>query len=190
MSVQRIAARYAKSLIDLAIEQNKLERIKEDVDSFLGLTQNRDFYLLVKSPIVNAEKKRQIFRTLFEGKYDKLTSSFLDILALKGRETYLIEIAKEFLHQYKDFKHISTVVLTTVSPLGEDTLDALRKKLLASSATDEQVELITKVNPDLVGGFILEVEGKIYDASIASKLDELKKEFKKRNLHISLISKS
>ena len=72
MSVQKIAGRYAKSLIDLAIEQNKMDKIKEDVATFKSATENRDFYLLMKSPIVNAAKKQSIIKALFEDKIDEL----------------------------------------------------------------------------------------------------------------------
>ena len=57
MSVTRIASRYAKSLIDLAVENNKLDRIKEDMDTFRSALESRDLYLMLKSPIVSAEKK-------------------------------------------------------------------------------------------------------------------------------------
>ncbi len=68
MSIQKIAGRYAKSLIDLAIEQNKLEVIKEDVKLFKSVTSNREFYLVMKSPIINAGKKQSILKAIFEGK--------------------------------------------------------------------------------------------------------------------------
>ena len=128
MSVTRIASRYAKSLIDLSVEQNKLERILEDVQSFKEVSKNRDFYLLIKSPIVNASKKEDIINSLFEGKYDELTMAFLRILVNKGREAYLPEIADEFVNQYKEIKHISTVKLTTAAPLGAETVSRIKQK--------------------------------------------------------------
>lgn len=188
MSVHRIAARYAKSLIELAQEQNKLEVITEDIMSFnRALGTNRDLYLLLKSPIVNRDKKKQIFKALFEGKYDELTLAFLNILATKGREEYMPEIADEFILQYKRIKHISTVKLTTASQLDEPTLESIRKKLEEGKATDEHVEIINTVDPDLIGGFIVEFEDKIYDASVVSKLEELKRTFK-NNLYVSQVS--
>ena len=145
MSVIRIGSRYAKSLIDLAVEQDKLERVLEDIKSFQKTTDNRDFYLLLKSPIINATKKQQIFSELFEGKYDEMTIAFLKIILTKGRESYLLEIADEFINQYKEIKHISTVNLTTAVALGAETISRIKQKLVASSVTDSHVELITKV---------------------------------------------
>jgi len=177
MSVIRIAARYAKSLLDLAIEQNKLDKIKGDVDGFLEATENRDFYLLVKSPIVNPAKKTEIFKAIFDGKVDELTMAFFDIIIRKGRASSLPEIAREFVVQYKIHNHISTVTLTTAEPATEEILAAVRKKLEDSGATESSVDIITKVDPEIIGGFILEFDNQLYDASVAHKLDNMRKEF-------------
>jgi|APTNR8051073442_1049403.scaffolds.fasta_scaffold01272_9 F-type H+-transporting ATPase subunit delta len=186
MSVQRIAGRYAKSFVDLAAEQNKLERVLEDVKSFQALTKNRDFYLLLKSPVVHASKKIAIINQLFEGKYDELTLAFLRILINKSREAYLPEIAVEFIEQYKQRKHISSVRLTTAAPLSDAVVADIRQRLTGSMHTSDNVELAVKVDPELIGGFVLEFDDKIYDASIAQKLDELRKGFV-GNLYISQI---
>ena len=85
MSISRISARYAKSLIDLAVEQNVLDQVVNDIQAFIGITKNRDFYLLLKSPIINTTKKLQIFKSIFEGKVNNITYSFFDIIIRKGR---------------------------------------------------------------------------------------------------------
>ncbi|NUO01786.1 MAG: ATP synthase F1 subunit delta [Saprospiraceae bacterium] len=177
MSVHRIASRYAKSLLDLAIEQNKLERIAEDVKAFKAATKIPDFKLLLKSPIVHADKKTAIIKSIFDGKFDVLTMAFLNILISKGREMHLADIAVEFDSQYRKVKHISTVTLTTASPVNEATLKAVHEKLSQSTATDSHIELTAEVDPGLIGGFIVEFEDKVYDASVAHKLKQLKKEF-------------
>ena len=186
MSVQRIASRYAKSLIELAQEQNKLEAVTEDMKSFKTLLENRDLYLLLKSPVVGTDKKKQIFKVLFEGKFDKLTSAFLDLLTTKVRESYVPEIVDEYLAQYKRLMHISTVKVTTATPLDDKMLESIKAKLLKSSATDEKVEIITEVDPSLIGGLVLEFDDRIYDASLSSKLDGLKRQFRD-NLYISQV---
>lgn len=186
MSVQRIASRYAKSLLDLAIEQDKLETVLGDVKSFKAATKVREFYLLIKSPIINAAKKAEIMKTLFEGKYDQLTMAFLNILCVKGREAVLPEIANEFIDQYKKYKHISTVKITSAAPLAEETIKTIFEKLTASTATDDNVEITTAVDPTLLGGFVMEFDDKIYDASVAHQLNQLRKEFDE-NLYVSQI---
>ena len=184
MSEHRVATRYAKSLIDLAQEQNILETIKGDMESFQRATENRDFYLLLKSPIVNPTKKGQIFKALFEGKYNKMTMAFLNIVLKKGREEHLDEIAKAFMDQYKAIKHISTIQLITATQLTKENLDAIRKKIQADAPKGETIEIETSVNPDLIGGFVLEYDHKRYDASVAHRLDKIRKEFR-NNQYIS-----
>jgi F-type H+-transporting ATPase subunit delta len=177
MSVTRIASRYAKSLLDLAKENGKLEEIYRDVKDFSETVKNRDFLLMVKSPIINTDKKAQIFDTLFKNKYDKITSGFFSIILRKGREMYLPEIADQFISQYKVFKHVSTVYITTAVKIDDKNMAQIKSKLLASDITDDNVEIITKIDPNIMGGFVIEIGDKLYDASVAHNLDQLRKEF-------------
>ena len=110
----------------------------------------------------------------------------LRILLKKGREGQLAEIANEYIVQFKIIRQISTVKLTTAVKLGEATVKTIHEKLLASTATDKNVELVTAVDPNLIGGFVIEFEDKLYDASVVHKLGLMKKNFKD-NLYISQI---
>jgi len=186
MSVQRIATRYAKSLIELSQERGKLDRVLEDVRSFDEVARNRDFLLMLKSPIIKADRKEKIFKALFSGKYDELTMAFLHILLRKNREEYLGDVAKEFIRQYKAVKHISTVKVTTAAKLSDTALEAIHKKLVEGSVTDEKVEVSTTIDPALIGGLVIEFNNRLYDSSVAHKLEQLKKEFKD-NHYISQI---
>lgn len=177
MSVTRIASRYAKSLLSLAQEQGKLERILEDIQAFQKATEQRDFFLLLKSPIVNPTKKASIFKAIFEGKFDEMTMAFLNIVLRKGREGYLGDIVNEFVRQYQEFKQVSSVKLTTATPISAASLEAIKQQLKGSNNTKANIEIETAVNPDLIGGFVIEFDDKLYDASIAHKLGNLKKEF-------------
>ncbi len=177
MSVTRIASRYAKSLLDLAIEQNQMDRVLEDMNYLKEAVQSRDLYLMLKSPIINTSKKKEIINVLFNDKFDKMSMGFMNIIVGKGRERYLPEIAAEFEKQYKAHKRISTAVITSAHQLSEAAVAKIKAKLLASKITDDSVELVTKIDPDLIGGFIIEIGDKLYDASVAGKLDKLKQEF-------------
>ena len=183
MSVTRIATRYAKSLIDLAIDQKKLEEVYRDVDTLRSAVKNRDLYLMLKSPIVHNDKKNAALDAIFAGKLDALTMAYLHLLVNKNREMYLPEIAAEFVAQYKVLKKITTVRVTSATPLSDSVLDAIRKKLLASGVTTENLDIETAVDTTLIGGFVLQFDHKRYDASVAHKLDELNAEFLK-NLYI------
>jgi F-type H+-transporting ATPase subunit delta len=183
MSVTRIATRYAKSLLDLAIEQGKLEQVHADVNTLAAAARNRDLHLMLKSPIINPDKKNAVLKAIFEGKMDTLTLAYLNLLVNKGREGYATEIANEFIHQYKVLKKVTTVTVITAEPLSEAILAQIQAGILKSGATTENIELVTKIQPDLIGGFVLEFDNKRYDASVASKLFDLKTQFTK-NLYV------
>jgi len=180
--MSRIASRYAKSLIDLAVEQDKLDRVLEDIKSFQSATKQADFYNLLKSPIVNRAKKASIFKALFGERFDKLSLSFLDLVLNKGREYNLADIADDFVGQYKELKSITTVTVTTAKPLSEEGLAKIKAKLEGSGDTKDNVEILTKVNPDIIGGFILEFDDKLFDSSVAHQLEILRKEFNKKDI--------
>ncbi len=187
MSVSKIASRYAKSLIDLAVEQNKLDRILEDVESFKAAIEgSRDFLVFLKSPVIQHSKKISIINQLFGKKYDPLTVKFLEILTQKQREGYLPEVAGHFIQQYRVLKHISTAKITASGPLSDATRKMIRERLEKSGVAFENVELEVKVDPTLIGGFILEFGDYIYDCSISHGLEELKKGFR-GNLYESKI---
>lgn len=177
MSVNTIAARYAKTLIELAVDQNSLDTVLADVQGFQKAASQRDFFLLLKSPIVNTEKKVVILKEIFEGKITPLTMSFITLMTKKGREMYLPEISDEFIKLYNLRKSISKVVITTAETMSETELSAIKAKLAASAATLDNLEIETKVDPSLIGGFVIEIGDKLYDASVLHKLDELKKQF-------------
>ncbi len=177
MSVSRIATRYAKSLVDLAKEQNKLDRIKTDIDGFLKATENRDFEVMIKSPIIPPNKKQQVFNALFKDNFDEMTMAFLDIVVRKNRAEHLEGIAQAFVKQYQQMNKVSTVTLTTATALTDEAIAQIEKKFLESSDTSEKIDIVSKVNPDLIGGFVVEFDDKLYDASVAHKLEQLKKEF-------------
>lgn len=186
MSAQRIATRYAKSLIKVAQEKGKLDSVLEDIKAFDGLCNVRDFHLLLKSPVIKADKKKKILDFMLGSKFDELTMKFIHILLRKGRESYMSEIADEFILEYKKLKQITTVRVTSATKLTENALKVMRQKLADAGISDGKIELETKVNPKLIGGFTIEFDGKKYDSSVARKLDELHSQFED-NLYISQI---
>lgn len=177
MSVTRIASRYAKSLMDLALEQGTLDRILADVNSLKDSMSNRDLFLMLKSPIINAGKKKDILKAIFGASFDQSTMTFMDIVVGKGRESILPEIADEFLELYRQHKNITNVKVTSAQPLSEDALNKIKSKLTASDLTTSEVEIETSVDPSLIGGFVIEIGDKLYDSSVAHKLNLARKEF-------------
>jgi len=176
MSNYRIAERYAKSLLELAIEKNKLEIVYDDIGMIYGLCQeSRPFHNFIKNPIINSYKKLGIFKSLFEKRVDELTYKFIDIVTRKGREDILPEIGEQFLKEYRIHKKIEIINITTPVILDED----LKKEFIALSkrlvGDNKKLELKERVDKDLLGGFVLRIGDKQIDDSVSSKLRDLKK---------------
>lgn len=173
----KAGARYAKSLIDLSTEQNALEEIKNDMVFFEQVVDgNSELEAILKNPIVPLDKKAGILNDLFGSKVHQITNSFLKLVVNKGRAAILFDTAKQFIAQYNAIKGIVTAEVTSAIALTEASkaeVVALVKKEIGAN----EVIVKEKVDEKLIGGFILKVGDKQFDASIASGLNKLKKEF-------------
>ncbi|WP_199120523.1 ATP synthase F1 subunit delta [Pedobacter sp. ASV28] len=173
----KAGARYAKSLIDLSKEQNALEEIKNDMAFFEKVVdENSELEAILKNPIVPLDKKSGIVNGVFGEKIHAITKSFLSLVIKKGRSAILFDVAKQFVEQYNILKGIVTAEVTSASALTEanraEVVGLVKKELGAN-----EVIVKEKINPDLIGGFILKVGDRQFDASIASGLAKLKQEF-------------
>ena len=173
----RLAARYAKSILDLAVEKGQLENVYKDMLLLKDTCRNsKDLVNLLRSPIIKADKKGKILDAIFTGKIGPLTSAFITLLLNKEREGHLPEIAAAFVEQYKTHMGISTVRLTTAVPVSDDLKDAIVQKLRAERNLD-RIELDTEVSQELIGGFILEIGDHRMDSSVAFELNNIRKQF-------------
>ena len=177
----RATSRYAKSLLELAKEQNTLELCKTDMASVVSLCQNsRELVLLLKSPVVKTDKKLAIIAEVFVG-CSPLVLSFINLITNKKREALLFDIAQGFLDLYKIDQGVESATLTTAVALDEDTrqqvLDFIKKQGV------NQVDLTEQVDESLIGGAILRLGDKQLDASVARQIKDLKQSFNK-NLYI------
>jgi F-type H+-transporting ATPase subunit delta len=180
MQGTRVAARYAKSFIDLTQEQGVLELAYSDMKSIADLCKsNHDFVTFLKSPIIKTDKKQAVLKEIFAGKLNNVTDAYLQLITAKKREVYLDEISLEFINQYKEKKKILTAVVTTANGIDE----VIRKKVMdiVKGASTSEVVLEEKINKEIIGGFIIRVGDKQVDASIATKLNDLKRTFKENN---------
>ncbi|TWW00489.1 ATP synthase F1 subunit delta [Chitinophaga pinensis] len=176
MQNPRLASRYAKSLVDLSSEKGQLEAVHTDMQFLQQLSRtNPDVVALLRSPIIKPDKKQQILAAIFDGKVSAITAAFVKLLVVKGREGNLPEIAQEFSRQYDVLKNISKVKITTAVPMDAAVLDVIKTKVQAG--TDKKVTLEAAVNPDLIGGFVLESDNNLYDASVLRDLNDIKKQF-------------
>ncbi len=182
----RLASRYAKSLLDLAVEQNAVDTTLQDVKLMDSICrQSRDFTNLLRSPIIKGDKKQEIINSVVGGKLQPLFQAFVKLLTNKGREENLPEILTAFIEQYKTMKNIKTVKLTTATPVTDDVKKAIIKKI-TGNVPDSQVEVKEEINPEIIGGFILQMDDKLIDASVRRDLNDVKAQFQK-NIYVSTL---
>lgn len=172
----RISQRYAKSLIDLALEKGQLEQVYEDMQVVnAAIASNHDLAVMLKSPVIKTDKKQDVMKAIFGGNIGVITSSFIDIITRKHRESQLGAIAESFLAQYKNHKKILSAVITTAH--GLDATTRAKVMEIVKGTTQSDVQLIEKINEDLIGGFVLRVGDKQVDASIIRQIRNLDRNF-------------
>jgi F-type H+-transporting ATPase subunit delta len=166
-----------KSLLDLAIEQKALENVHNDMLLFARVVnESKPFAAMLKSPVIPHDKKSAILSKIFNGKVHALTMSFFDIITRKNREPLLPAIAREFHNAYNDHKGIGKATVTSAVPL-DDKLRNEFETLVKQYSEKKQVELVEKVDPEMIGGFVLNIGDRQIDASIKSRLNALKLTF-------------
>ena len=176
MKHSRVTIRYAKALLQLAIEQNILEKSYLDMvllDSVFK--KNKDLALLLKSPIVKTDQKLSIFNQIFESKIGAVSMAFINIITTKKRESLLALIASSFINLYKDYNKIETASVITASPLDE----SLRSEVISfiKKHGSDNVELTEMVDENIIGGAIIRMGDKQLDASVSKSISELRQSF-------------
>jgi F-type H+-transporting ATPase subunit delta len=173
MDVSAINVRYAKAFFLTAKDKKILVKLKEDIETVLQVCQSsEDFILLLESPVVKTSSKAALMKSIFNGKVDELTLNFLFLIVENKREVHIPGICRHFLELTRKDQNIRSALLKTATEVDNATLkkiqDLLAKELKAS------IELTTSINPEIIGGLVLRLDDKQYDASVASQLRKIK----------------
>jgi F-type H+-transporting ATPase subunit delta len=177
MNNPRLAGRYAKSLLDLAAEQNIIEAVYADMKWLNSVCKsNPDFVAVLSSPIIKADKKEVILKAVTEGRVSNLTAAFIKLLVTKTREANLPEIVNAYIDQYNTLNNIQKVKITTASPLTDILREEIMTNVKAAMPT-KTFEIETAIKDELIGGFIVETGGQLVDASILRDLKDIQKQF-------------
>lgn len=182
MSINKLTKRYSESLLNLAVEEGQLERVYKDIEIFYNnCNECSDLYKLLKSPILKNDMKLKVLRKIYEKDFSKITMNFISLVMKKRREFYLKEIALSFINQYREYKNIVSAKLITAVEISDVVKDKIGDYVQSKSKKNVHLEHL--VDEDMIGGFVLEFDDHLYDASISHQLNILKKGFNK-NLYI------
>ncbi|MEZ4809884.1 MAG: ATP synthase F1 subunit delta [Allomuricauda sp.] len=175
MNQNRAAIRYAKATLDFAIEKKAADVVENDMRSIAHtIDENKELQALLGSPIVKGELKRNALLEIFKDT-DEISKGLIGTLTDNKRIAMLQEVAYKYIILYEKRKGEDVAQVTTAVPLTAD----LEKKILeqVSKLTGNKVTLENKVDENIIGGFVLRIGDLQYDASIANKLNGLKREF-------------
>ena len=174
----RVAKPYARALYDAALEQEALDAITADMEKLRELIeQSQELTQLVQSPVLSPQFKDEAFQQLFADVMHPLTINFFKLLALKQRERYLIAIIDVFSEIVDEAAGRLVAKVTTAVPITPEQAERLTAQLSAYSG--KQVRLETTTDAHIQGGFIVQLEDTVFDASVASQLQRLKQQLAK-----------
>ena len=174
MKSTKSAIRYAKALLEMSIEQNTIDSILFDMQRIVSVADcSKEFLIFLNSPVVKSDKKIVILEKLLP-KLQPLSSAFISLLTKNGRAPILHFIAAGFVSLVEQHRGIVTGTITSAVALNEES----RKKILSKLAVTIQGELklTEKIDPSLIGGFIITIGDKQIDASVSQQLKNLRQE--------------
>lgn len=175
MSNSRAAIRYAKAVLDLAVENKATDAVEKDMRAVVETVSNSlELRELLASPVINGSDKRQALSAIFQEAH-AISDGLIGMLVDNKRVSLFNEVAEKYIILNERLKGEGVAFITTAIPLTAD----LEKKILkqVESMTGNKVMIENKIDESIVGGFILRVGDLQYDASISNKLNNLKREF-------------
>ena len=175
MDQSKINVRYAKAFFTLAKEKGLTTELRQDADLITSVCESSsDFVLMLESPVVKTSKKAEALKLIFEDKVNVLSLNFLLLITENKRENYIPGIFRNLEDLYRHEEGIKSAVLTSAQPLNDALVLQVRKAL--ESEFNAKVELKQKVDVKLIGGFVLRVEDKQYDASLSTQLKKIREQ--------------
>lgn len=172
MKSTKSAIRYAKAILELSSETNAVDQVAADMERIVEAGNDTgDFQVFLNSPVIKTDKKISILKVLFS-EFTELTMSFIELITKNKREYLLTEIASAFVNLLKKQNGIVPISVTSAVKLEKQTLNQILEKL--KSHVDGEFEVTEEVDPALIGGFVVRIEDKQIDASIASQLNRMK----------------
>ena len=164
---------YAEAFLQVADESQQTDEIVSQSKEILKIMiDSPELEKALSSPVLEKESKKNILIQLFSGKINQSLLNLLKLLADRQRIGILVPILERFLEIYRENSNIALATVTSAVELSDEQKDLITKKISAIAGT-EKLELVTKTDPALIGGFVASVGSKVIDASIASQIRKL-----------------
>jgi len=172
--MEEIAEVYARSLFEVAKEQDKLDTVREQLGEIAdAVHDNRDLQVFFFSPYFSSDEKIEGIGKVVEGA-DEVVGNFLALLVEKHRMPVLFRIRQRFEALWQEENKVLPVQITSAVELDESTVSNIGDQI--GEKTGRKVELTSTVDPDILGGLVLQVGNNVLDASIRNRLENLRKQ--------------
>ena len=173
MDQSKINVRYAKAFFTLAKEKGLMVELRKDAGLIANVcSTSKDFNQLLESPVIKVSHKVKAIKTIFQGKVNELSVNFLVLITENKREKFIPGIFRNLEELYRQEEGIKTAVFTSAQTVDPSILAQIKQIL--EKEYQAKVEMSEKVDEDLIGGFILRIDDKQYDASISTQLNKIK----------------
>lgn len=188
MYIGVIAKRYAKALLDYAVEQGAEQQVYDEVQQLISVYHATDELRAVLSdPLLPKEEKLTVLVDAAKQEGRKVSAVWQKFIALvlqHKRESLMLFIAYSYVTLYRQLKHISMVHLTTATTLSAATGERLKRMVAEHSKEASEVILEERVDPDIIGGFIFQLDDHRLDASVKHEFEMIKNHFIDKNARI------
>ena len=171
--MEEIAQVYARSLFEVARDQDKLDRIREQLDQFAdALEADRDLQVFFFSPYFSTQEKQEGLRRAVSGA-DEVLVNFLELLIENHRMPVIFRVRRAFDGLWEEENRLLPVSVTSAVELDEATVRQIGDRI--SQQTGRRVELSAHVEPDILGGIVVQVGNAVLDASVRNRLEQLRR---------------
>ncbi|MCB0471905.1 MAG: ATP synthase F1 subunit delta [Flavobacteriaceae bacterium] len=182
MRESRAAIRYAKAVLNLALDSKMADKVNADMQLIqTTVEENQELQVLLESPVYKTKVKKDILSKIFDKKITGISLGLIDQLIDNKRLTLLPEVAKQYIIIYDHYKGIEVAKITTAVPLTDELKNKVLQKVKALKGKEVILENI--IDPAILGGFVLKVGDQQFDSSIIGKLNNLRREFED-NLYV------
>jgi F-type H+-transporting ATPase subunit delta len=175
--MEELAQVYANALFEVASEHEVIDEIREQLGQFADeLDQNRDLQIFLFSPYFSSQEKKDGIRKIVVDA-DERFLNFLELLAERHRMPAIFRIRRTYDALWREENKLLPVTVTSAIDLDEGLVEGLGKRI--EEQTGKKVELTSQVDPDVLGGLVLQVGNMVLDASIRNRLEQLRKQVAK-----------
>lgn len=176
MLTSKVAKRYAQGLLDFTNESGQTAAVFSEMKDVVKIMiESKDLNKFFLTPYIDAKKKIEVANEIFKG-LSASSQNLIRLVIKHGRENQLKNIAQEFINKVEDINGVQRVILTTATQLSKENIDQILRSSNLVSA-NSNFDLKVNINQDILGGYILRVGDQQVDASVKTKLNQVKKDF-------------